>query len=400
MNTRQHIHQADKGALKKVVIMKQVKTVALQDIHKPARRVVEDAILNHIEPDDHQLPKVNNLIRMTNQVREDLRPVEPKDLNFVIDTEYLQSQDFLIGDIHVDEERHILFATPVQLQILQYAKRWFCDGTFKILPKQFQQMWSIHAFIRKGESIKQIPLVLCLMSRRKTRDYVAVFKRLKEVINGDLHVQGFVVDFEKGAWKAIRQEFPNTMIKGCAFHFNQAVWRMTQQLGLKTTYSKRGPEYRYTRSLMGLPFLPSADIRPAFDQLATRATSPELTQLVNYIDNTWLSSTVWLPRNWSIYQLTIRTNNDVEGWHSRINKDIGKAHPSFYVLVPALKREADLVDLSIQLVTEEQVLRDQRSRHRELQGRLHQYWSEYEEGNRTASQLLRECGKVYGPVSD
>jgi hypothetical protein len=59
--------------------------------------------------------------------------------------------------------------------------------------------------------------------------------------------------------------------------------------------------------------LPSADIQPAFDQLAPRATSPELTQLVNYIDNTWLSSTVWLPRNWSIYQLTIRTNNDVEG---------------------------------------------------------------------------------------
>jgi hypothetical protein len=63
------------------------------------------------------------------------------------------------------------------------------------------------------------------------------------------------------------------------------------------------------------------------------------------------------------------------------------SHLSFYVLVPALKREADLVDLSLQLVTEEQVLRDQRSRYRELQGRLHQYWSEYEEGHRTAQDL-------------
>lgn len=88
------------------------------------------------------------------------------------------------------------------------------------------------------------------------------------------------------------------------------------------------------------------------------------------------------------------------GWHSRVNKDVGKAHLSFYVLAPALKREADLVDLSLHLVTEEQVLRDRRSRYRELQGRLHQYWSEYEEGHRTASQLLRECGKVYGPAND
>jgi hypothetical protein len=86
------------------------------------------------------------------------------------------------------------------------------------------------------------------------------------------------------------------------------------------------------------------------------------------------------------------------GWHSRVNKDVGKSHLSFYVLVPALNREADLVDLSLQLVTEEQVLRDQRSRYRELQGRLHQYWSEFEEGHRTAFKLLRECGKVYGPA--
>lgn len=82
---------------------------------------------------------------------------------------------------------------------------------------------------------------------------------------------------------------------------------------LKTTYSKRGPEYRLIRSLMALPFLPSADIKPALDRLAARATSPELTRLVNYIDNTWVSSTVWQPRTWSIYQLSIRTNNDVEG---------------------------------------------------------------------------------------
>jgi hypothetical protein len=76
-----------------------------------------------------------------------------------------------------------------------------------------------------------------------------------------------------------------------------------------------------------------------------------------------------------------------------------QAKPTYtFVLVPALKRDADLVDLSLQLVTEEQVLRDQRSRYRELQGRLHQYWSEFEEGHRTAFKLLRECGKVYGPA--
>ncbi|XP_052077928.1 uncharacterized protein LOC127715834 [Mytilus californianus] len=84
MNTRQHIHQADKGALKKVVVRKEVKAESLRDIHKSARRIVDDKMLEHIEPEDHQLPKVNNLERLANRVREDLRPDEPQDLYFVM----------------------------------------------------------------------------------------------------------------------------------------------------------------------------------------------------------------------------------------------------------------------------------------------------------------------------
>ena len=116
-----------------------------------------------------------------------------------------------------------------------------------------------------------------------------------------------------GAWKAIREEFEDVTVKSCAFHFCQAVFRKVTELGFKTTYSQRGAEYRYIRSLMALPFLPSADIPSAFDQLALRASSAELKQLVRYIETTWISNTVWTPRNWSIYKTSIRTNNDVEG---------------------------------------------------------------------------------------
>jgi hypothetical protein len=84
-----------------------------------------------------------------------------------------------------------------------------------------------------------------------------------------------------GVWKAVRSEFPTASIKECAFHFGQAVFRKVTELGLKTTYTSRGPaEYRYIRSLMALPFLrPTGQIQSAFDTLAARATSPELQQL-------------------------------------------------------------------------------------------------------------------------
>ena len=101
-------------------------------------------------------------------------------------------------------------------------------------------------------------------------------------------------------WKAIRDVFPTASIKGCVFHFTQAVWRKTQELGLKTTYSQRGAEYRYIRMLMAL------------------------------------------------------------------------------------------------IVSEEQILRDQRQKQKRMEGRLHQCWQEYEQDTRTAPQLLSECGKIYG----
>jgi hypothetical protein len=87
----------------------------------------------------------------------------------------------------------------------------------------------------------------------------------------------------------------------------------------------------------------------------------------------------------------------VIGWNTLINADMGRAGVSFYILVPALHRVAKLVDLTIRMVTEEQVFRAQRTKNRELEGRLHQTWARYFEDEITASQLLRECGGFYGP---
>ena len=39
---------------------------------------------------------------------------------------------FLVADLRFGEERHLVFATEHQLEILQRAKRWFVDGTFKV----------------------------------------------------------------------------------------------------------------------------------------------------------------------------------------------------------------------------------------------------------------------------
>jgi hypothetical protein len=90
-----------------------------------------------------------------------------------------------------------------------------------------------------------------------------------------------------------------------------AVLRKVTELGLKTTYTSLGSEYRYILPLMALPFLPAGQTQSAFNTLAAIATSPVLQQMVTYMENTWISNSVWQPRNWCAFQTSIRINNDM-----------------------------------------------------------------------------------------
>jgi hypothetical protein len=73
---------------------------------------------------------------------------------------------------------------------------------------------------------------------------------------------------------------------------------------------------------MALPLLPAEHIKAAFEQLVLSAAHrPLLLDLMCYVEDTWMNSTVWPIESWSVFRRTIRTNNDTEGWHTRMNVD-------------------------------------------------------------------------------
>ena len=57
------------------------------------------------------------------------------------------------------------------------------------------------------------------------------------------------------AWQGIRQVFPGVAVKGCAFHWSQAVWSHVQEYGLVTT--KRETECLHLRSSVDGSALPT-----------------------------------------------------------------------------------------------------------------------------------------------
>ena len=77
------------------------------------------------------------------------------------------------------------------------------NATFKMVKDPFYQALLIHAFIRKGSSFKQLPLVCSLISCNTKHNHQAVLKQLLQII-GDCQVKEIVFDFESAVWTAIR----------------------------------------------------------------------------------------------------------------------------------------------------------------------------------------------------
>ena len=114
---------------------------------------------------------------------------------------------------------------------------------------------------------------------------------------------------------------------------------------------------------MALPFLPEDQIIPVFNSIKEQATT-HMQPLVPYVENTWILSTVFLPSNWCVFMESIRTINDLEGYHRRLNfKAADKGNLQLYVLIPLLYSESRTVRLHVRLISERKLRRHQRTQH-------------------------------------
>lgn len=118
-----------------------------------------------------KLTKPHYIARAANKVCQRLRPEDREDLDFVLDDDALP-ENFLVSDIEIRNKRHLVFAVEAQLELQAKAKTWYIDDTFKLVRRPFTQLLTINAFVRSGESFKQVSLVYVLMSSRKKKDYM------------------------------------------------------------------------------------------------------------------------------------------------------------------------------------------------------------------------------------
>ena len=111
-------------------------------------------------------------------------------------------------------------------------------------------------------------------------------------------------------------------------------------------------------------------------------------ELVDYFTCTWVSGQFQV-RQWNYYKVDgPRTNNYVEGWHSRLKKAVVKPHPNVYELVEVIKREESITTMKVQQLLAGAFLAPRRRHLREKERRLKSLFQRFELGTISIDNFL------------
>ena len=121
------------------------------------------------------------------------------------------------------------------------------------------------------------------------------------------------------------------------------------------------------------------------------------------MDATWVGNQAkWKPVSWSAFHQSVRTNNDVEGWHHALNSKAPQGNLSLYKLIPLLHDQAKLVRIQMTLVSERKLCRYQRKRYQDVHGRLDKLWRKLDDKEKTPMEVLEAAAHLCGnlPITD
>ncbi|CAM4848870.1 unnamed protein product [Rotaria magnacalcarata] len=176
-----------------------------------------------------------------------------------------------------------MFASEEQLNVLFQSDILFADGTFKVCPKLFEQLYVI-VDLKNG---KAVPVCFILTSNRRYESYEVLFRCLKKMaihMGYELKPSTIVCDFERAFINAVVKELPNTAVTGCWFHFTQSCYRNIQKLRLMNLYDNDIDSRDLLCSFMGLALLPIARIQEALQILKLHvAASPHSEELKCFV---------------------------------------------------------------------------------------------------------------------
>lgn len=266
--------------------------------------------------------------------------------------------------------------------MLREQTNWFCDGTFKVSPRLFCQLYTIHVDLNN----QTIPVLYALLPYKTKEIYYNLFTIVKSFIP-EANPNRIVVDFEQIVIKSLSSIFPYSTVNGCYFHLTQSVWRRIQSNGQVLNRYKNDIQFSlFIRMILSLAFIPIDDVQISFYLLTTSdyiiSNFQDFCDILSYFEENYIGimndNDNKPPRFpiplWNVYVPTLnnmaRTNNGVEGWHSGFMKSVKCSHPTLYKFINFLRMDENFQSLKISQIESGHTSRNKKKKYSDLDARL------------------------------
>jgi hypothetical protein len=314
----------------------------------------------------NEAPTTNSFKTSLYAQRNKLHPVVANSVeNIILTGQYVETTDgerFLLFDIDIGGgNRIICLASDIQLECLVKSKLWYIDGTFAKSPNKFFQIYIIHAwyldemhvcayiFLRNKtmktyenmidnliKSASKLgfnlqPRVSPLKNRQDFFSHIRFFSKFQMILS----------DFEQAVLSSFQSKFPGVVMKGCFFHYTQALWKNIVDNGLRKAYKYDTRTRNWLEMFKSLALIPTSMINDAWCLILKyrpHEESNKIQSFINYFHSTWLFGSYPL-KLWNHYSThrSPRTNNHAEGYNSSLSKFFGQDNPNIYVAIENLK---------------------------------------------------------------
>lgn len=129
------------------------------------------------------------------------------------------------------------------------------------------------------------------MSKKTTACYSAVFQYIESNVF-HLEPTEFMTDFEAGMRKSLKYIYPDTILRGCWFHYCNALQSKGRQLGLGPLLSSCSEAKVILKEIMSLPLLPAENLLQGYHYIQKLTEEYDIYRsfetFFSYFESFWL----------------------------------------------------------------------------------------------------------------
>ena len=260
-------------------------------------------------------------------------------------------ENFLLHDSGPGADRILMFGCERNIRSLAQADVWGADGTFKVCPRLWCQLYTVHA-VTEGYCL---PCVYALLPNKTQEAYTRMWGEIRVLLGDDYDKERVVtVDFERAAINALTETFPHATVAGCYFHLGQSHYRKVGEHGLSQKYLSNEEFRLRVKQLSALAFLPLGEVVAGYEHIENSFEEDEQ-GFLGYFESTYIGRRVAAGRRnplfdhalWNVEDRmtlgSLRTNNAVESFHNAFAKGVVQAdHPSVYRFIQSLQLQQNI----------------------------------------------------------